>query len=417
MMHQFQGRIRVEPLEVLLAKRWILKSEDKTLYYQILDQLGELKKFTTEKMGCQLISNSLLVKLEKIPPVPEISMGIEEFKSQEEYAFLCMVLMFLEDKEAEEQFILSQLTEYIASNMPGETVDWTLYTKRRQLIKVLRFCMEQGMIKVTDGSDSAFADSYEGEVLYENTGASRYFMKTFSRDVMSYREPEDFQESDWFEVDEDRGAARRQRIYKRLLFSVGMYRGKDSDEDFGYLKNYGRRLADELEQMFDCRLDIHRDSAFFLSGDSDRSSMVFPGNSAMGDILLLCCHCIRERIREGLWTPDQRGIIYVDRIAFEQLLRELKGNYAKGFIKTYRELPEQEFVRQVMAELRRWTLIDYEEKNSMVQIYPSAGKLEGYYPTDFSSREEPRTAHESSSSDAAEGASVKRKKKAAGGRA
>ncbi len=378
----------MEPLELLLSRRWILKSEDKSLYYQIRDQLGDIKKFTTEKMGCQLIHNSLMVKLEKIPPVPEVCMGIEEFKSQEEYAYLCMVLMFLEDKDAEDHFILSQLTEYISSNMPGGSVDWTLYSRRRQLIKVLRYCMEQGMIRVRDGNDAAFADSSEGEVLYENTGASRYFMRNFSRDVFSYRKPEDFQESDWFEVDEDRGAARRQRVYKRLLFSVGMYRGKDSDEDFEYLKYYGRRLADDLEQVLDGRLDIHKGCAFFLAGESDRSSLVFPGNSAMGDILLLCCHCIREQLEKGVWNTASEGTILADRIEFEQMLRRMKREYARGFIKTYRELPEQEFIRLVMEELRRWTMIEYEEDGGQVVIYPSAGKMEGLYPDDFEAEEE-----------------------------
>ena len=60
-------------------------------------------------------------------------------------------------------------------------------------------------------------DDEAGEVLYENTGASRYFMKSFSKDIMEYTKPEDFRESDWFEVDEDRGFARRHRVYKRLI--------------------------------------------------------------------------------------------------------------------------------------------------------------------------------------------------------
>lgn len=57
-------------------------------------------------------------------------------------------------------------------------------------------------------------------MLYENTGASRYFMKSFSKDIMEYTKPEDFQESDWFEVDEDRGFARRHRVYKRLILHL-----------------------------------------------------------------------------------------------------------------------------------------------------------------------------------------------------
>ena len=164
----------MKELEILLGNRWVLKSENKELYYKIRDAAGEIRKFTSEKMGCHLIENALLVKLEKIPVIPETFMGVQDFTSKEEYAFLCVLLMFLEDKDAGEQFILSQLTEYVAVNMPGETVDWTMYTNRRRLIKVLRYAISQKMLKITDGSDDAFMDSDTGEVLYESTGTEEH---------------------------------------------------------------------------------------------------------------------------------------------------------------------------------------------------------------------------------------------------
>ena len=148
----------MKELEVLLSKRWILKSRDKEMYYKLRDALGELRKFTTEKMGCQIIDNSLLIKMEKIPVIPESFMGIMKFSSKEEYAYLCMLLMFLEDRDAQEQFILSQLTEYITANLPGDISDWTLYTNRRKLIRVLRFAVEQGIVGITDGKDEAFME-------------------------------------------------------------------------------------------------------------------------------------------------------------------------------------------------------------------------------------------------------------------
>ena len=150
----------MKELEVLLNKRWVLKAQEKELYYKVRDSLGEIRHFASDKLGCQVIENSLLVKLEKIPAVPESFMGVEVFTSKEEYGFLCVLLMFLEDKDAEDQFILSQLTEYIAGNMPGETVDWTVYTNRRRLIKVLRYAQSQGLLKVTDGSDDLFMERY-----------------------------------------------------------------------------------------------------------------------------------------------------------------------------------------------------------------------------------------------------------------
>lgn len=38
-----------EEMEALLNRRWIRKAEDKELYYKIRDQLGEIRKFATEK--------------------------------------------------------------------------------------------------------------------------------------------------------------------------------------------------------------------------------------------------------------------------------------------------------------------------------------------------------------------------------
>ena len=370
-------------LELLLNKRWILKSDDKELYYKVRDSIGNIRKFATEKLGCQVIENSLLVKLEKIPAKPEIYMGIEEFTSKEEYAFLCILLMFLEDKEPEEQFVISQLTEYIASHMPGQSVDWTLFVSRRRLVKVLRFAVSQGLLKVTDGSDDLFMDEQAGEVLYENTGASRYFMRSFSKDIMDYRKPSDFEESDWFGLNEDRGIARRHRVYKKLLFSVGMYREAGTEEDFEYLKYYGRRLIDDLEQCFDCQVHVHKGSAFFMMGEDCHMGTAFPGNNALSDILLLCCGKIREKISLGVWKVQKDEMILTNAVEFEQMLKAVKEEFGNGFTKSYREMPEGEFVKEILETMERWTFVKRIESTHEIVIYPSAGKMTGSYPEDY----------------------------------
>ena len=373
----------MKELEILLNRRWVLKAEDKELYYRMRDAIGEVRKFASEKLGCQVTENALMVKMEKIPVVPEPFMGILDFSSKEEYAFFCILLMFLEDKDAQEQFILSQLTEYIAANMPGEPVDWTVYTSRRRLIKVLRYAVEQGILGITDGNDDAFMDNAAGEVLYENTGASRYFMRNFSKDITDYEKPEDFLESDWFAMDEDRGIARRHRVYKRLLFAPGMYRRDGSEEDFEYLKYYGRRLTEDMEQNFDCHVHIHKGSAYVMLGDDCRMGTVFPGNNVLSDIVLLVLAEIRQRVEQKEWNLQQDEVCVVDSVVFEQQLRKIKQTYGKGFSKNYREMPESEFVKTVMDEMELWMLIKKDEKAHQVSIYPAAGKLRGQYPLDF----------------------------------
>ena len=373
----------MKALEILFNRRWVLKSEDKDLYYQIRDAVGEVRKYTTEKLGCQIIDNSMLVKMEKIPVIPETFMGIQSFTSKEEYVYLCILLMFLEDKDAQEQFVLSQLTEYMTAVMPGEITDWTVYTNRRRLIRVLRYVVGQGMVTVTDGTDDLFMDDVSGEVLYENTGASKYFMRNFTKDIMHYTCAADFMESDWYEVDEDRGFARRHRVYKRLLFAPAMYREDGSEEDFEYLKYYRRRLMEDLEQMFDCHIHIHRGSAYFLSGEECRIGAVFPGNNSLADILLLCFREIRKKIEKGQWKTGLDEICLVDQIEFENMIKEMKQEYGSGFSKNYREMPEGEFVKSVLDEMELWMFIRKEETAHQIKICPLAGKIQGSYPEDY----------------------------------
>lgn len=374
----------MKELEMLLNQRWILKAEDKELYYRVRDSVGEIRKYSTEKLGCQILDNSLMIKMEKIPVVPEAFMGIQEFTSREEYAYLCILLMFLEDRDAQEQFILSQLTEYLSGQIPGEISDWTIYTNRRRLIRVLRYAVSQGILGITDGTDDLFMDHAGGEVLYENTGASRYFMRNFPKDIMGYSSSLDFRDSEWFDVDEDRGFARRHRVYKRLLFAPAMYREDGSEEDFEYLKYYGRRLSEELEKLLDCHVHIHRGSAYLVSGEDCRMGTTFPGNNSLSDIILLCTAQIRKMLEQQKWSISRDEMGLVDRIEFEAVLKDVKQRYGSGFSKNYREMPEGEFVRTVMDEMERWMFIRCEEELNQVKLCPLIGKIEGTYPTSYS---------------------------------
>lgn len=54
-------------MEELMNERWISKYRDRDKYYRIKDELSEIRPFLVEKLGYRVISNSSLVKLEKLP--------------------------------------------------------------------------------------------------------------------------------------------------------------------------------------------------------------------------------------------------------------------------------------------------------------------------------------------------------------
>ncbi len=368
-------------LEILLERRWILKSRDRELYYQIRDELGSVKKFLTEKLGYQVVVNPYLIKIEKMPAKPENWMGIQEFTDPIEYVFFCMVLMFLEEKEAEEQFVLSELTEFIEGQYREEQIDWTVYRYRRHLIKVMKYCAGCGILDINDGSEDNFARNNSSEVLYENTGVSRYFMKNFTQDIMGYTSPADFEKEEWIDVNEDRGIIRRQRVYRRLLMSMGMEKDRDTEEDFAYLRNFRNMIQGELSELFDCELHVHRNSAFLILGEGCRMGRCFPEENTLSDIVLLVHSVIQEKIQRNELVLGAEERLVVPGEFFTGILEECRERYSRGFIKTYREMTTREFCQQVKAYMTELALI--EEESGSVRIHTAVGKIAGQYPKDF----------------------------------
>lgn len=371
-------------LEILLGRRWILKARDKELYYRMKDEAGTVKKFLTEKMGYQVIVNPYLVKVEKVPAKPERWMGIPDFTEPIEYAFFCLILMFLEDKEAQEQFVLSELTEYVQGQYVEEQIDWTVYSYRRHLIKVMKYCVTVGILNVDDGSEEGFARDYSGEVLYENTGVSRFFMRNFTQNIMDYSSYTDFLKADWIDVDEDWGIVRRQRIYRSLLMTMGIYRTPENEEDFAYLRNYRNMIQGELEGFIPCELQVYRSSAFLILGEDSHMGRCIPEENTLSDILLLCGLLLREKVDRGEYEVGKDENIRITREAFRGLLQECKERFGKGFNKTYREMVTEEFFREISAYLLHLELV--EEQRDDVLIRPVLGRVVGKYPADFEER-------------------------------
>lgn len=368
-------------LETLLGRRWILKAKDRELYYQVKDEVGSVKKFLNEKLGYQVMVNPYLIKVEKIPAVPENWMGIAEFTEKIEYVFLCLILMFLEDKEAEEQFVLSELTEYVQSQYKEEQIDWNSYSSRRHLVKVMKFCTKCGILNINDGNEDSFARDDTMEVLYENTGVSRYFMKNFTQDIMNYQSPEDFAREEWIDVNEDRGIVRRQRVYRGLLMSPGLYKTPENEEDFAYIRNYRNLINGELTELLDCELQVHKTSAFLLLGEECRLGRTFPEENTLSDIVLLCNGLLRREIEQGKIAVPADERVRIPKEQFRSLIETCKTEYGSGFSKQYREMSTGEFCRMVKAHMIQMEWI--EEREDYIWIRPIMGKITGRYPKDF----------------------------------
>ena len=132
-----------EELELLLNNFIIVKENNKEEYYKIKSKIKKIREFTTSKLGCDVIVTSSLIKLEKIPSIIDNTFKIEEFTNQKHYILYLLIIMFLEDKAKDEQFILSNLTNFITDNIVGiqtkkVVVDFKDFSTRKYLIDVLK---------------------------------------------------------------------------------------------------------------------------------------------------------------------------------------------------------------------------------------------------------------------------------------
>ena len=344
-------------IEELMNRRWILKSQDPQLYYEIKDNAKELKKKLQEKFGYALII---------IPGKAEGWMGITEFETLMEYQMFCYLLMLLEDKEAGERFILSNICEFIQVQLPKGELEWTSLRARRQLVRVLQYALKMGMIS---------------DILYENTGVSRYFIRNIPKDIMDFHEPEDFLQSEWFDMEEDRGIVRRQRIYRRLMLSCGVYHTaeEDKDDDFGYIRNYRRNIENDFQSLFPCQLHVHSSSAFLVLEEDCSMGKVFPKTHAYYDLLLIVHDDLRKRVKTSRLSLDQHEGITLRLEEYLAIVQRLiKKNNALLPKKYQIENRRVEDSAMDVCNLAQ-TLGFAQVQQENIYIYPVAGKITGTY--------------------------------------
>lgn len=374
----------MKELEILLENYWVIKEKNEDLYHQIKDASSKFKEFIEDKLGYRLIINPYLIKLEKLSGKCEVWMGIKDFDSQLEYGMFCSVLSFLEERGSGDQFVLSQVTEYVQSTWPGrEKIDWTLFRHRRSLIKVMRYSAETFLLRVDDGDDSTFMDASDAEVLYESTGLSRYYVRYFTVNIMNCTSRKDIEDSELLESDRDRGRVRRNRVYRRLTMSPAVYNEGGDDADYAYIKNFRNILQKDFEAMLGADLHIHKNGAFLALEPSSRIKDVFPANSTISDIVLQINAEIVRLLNEGQINRREDDIIVVSRPKFENLIENCRGKYLNGWSKEYREMSMEGLCNAVAAFMEDFSMIEQASGGRDIRILPLCGKIIGSYPESF----------------------------------
>lgn len=369
-------------IRTLLSQYWICKDSEKETYYKVKRDIPVFQRFIREQLGWKLIHTEHLLKLEKIPAHAESFMGIREYSDIRDYCILCAVLIYLEDKEEQEQFLLSELIDFVETQLKSYMeIDWTSFSQRKSLVRVLQYMEKLQMLRVYEGSSEAFGQEAGQEVLYENTGYSKYFATSFSVDISSYTSWEDFEKVQLEELTGDRGHIRVNRVYRQLAAAPVLYWKNNEDADSLYLKNQRQWVTKYMEENLGGRLDLHKNMACWMLEEDDCYGKVHPRDAMLPEIVLLICTEIRNKLNQQKLRREEDECIYISTQEFEDIVYDCHEKWKGAWSKEYREMNRDRLVNSVMSYMTVWMMLRKQENR--ICILPAAGKVTGFYPADY----------------------------------
>ncbi len=371
MMEEIQDDIRE-----LLTNFWIVKEENPDLYYDVKRKQNIIKDFVTKTLGSKLIIHDKFIKLEKIPSSNIDNMGIGSFTSKSDYVFLCIVLLFLEDKTRGEVFVLSSLIDYVkntAVTMNLETIpNWSLKTDRLSIVRVMDFLTEISVIKVKDQEKISFKDSEEAEALYEVTGLANYVMRLFTNDIFEIDKTDDFLNDEWKYQDLEKGDVRRYKVYRNLLFSPATFSYNISLAELDYLKKMRGYLENELASL-GYELEITNNMAFIYEYETSNSKYNFPNNKKISDIVLMVNTKLYSMITNKEIPLDNKEIGHITKESLEVILKDIKNNYKDYLSKQYQDLSLEKFFLEVTNYMIEYSFL--EEEDNTYLVLPTIGRF------------------------------------------
>lgn len=306
-------------------------------------------------------------------------MGLNDFNRNIEYVILMIILLFLEDKPKQEQFILSNLIDYISqtarllelNNIPN----WDLLKDRKSLQNVIYYLKDKGIIKVVEES-SSFTENKNAEGLYETTGISNYFVREFNENIQEYNNLKDFVIDEFNNQDINIKDIRRFRVYRHIIYALSTYTKDLSESEIDYLRKMKNNMQTEIEKYLPSSLEVTKNMALLLTESDYKEKLDFPNAKAVSDIVLLVNNEILNELNDEKINLNDEEFIYVSKEIIERIIKNVYKEFNSYFSKKYKDLTKDDFVTEVINYMKEYDFIFIEDNN--YRINPSVSKFIGF---------------------------------------
>lgn len=367
-----------ECMQLLLNNFWILKEDDLDNYYKIKRNQHLLRDYINKTLGSRLIIHDRFIKLEKVPAQALESIGLPNFILQTDYIYLCLILLFLEDKTRETYFMLSDLIDYVKNTAVAlelnNVPNWTLTKERKSLKRAVNFLEKIKVIKLKDASKDDFSDNENAEALYISTGLSNYVMRMFNNEIFDIKQEEDFIKDEWTYQNDEKGDIRKYKIYRNLIYTPCIYMNDISKSEIDYLKQLRHHISNELSNL-NYELELTKNMALVFENENALTKDSFPNNKRISAIVLIVLTKLYELIKENKIILNEYEI---GKISYEDLYNiiiGIKNKYNIYLSKTLKDLTDSAFFDNIIDILETYTFIrnvdNYYEILPAIRIFNS----------------------------------------------
>ena len=367
-----------ECMQLLLNNFWILKEDDLDNYYKIKRNQHLLRDYINKTLGSRLIIHDRFIKLEKVPAQALESIGLPNFILQTDYIYLCLILLFLEDKTRETYFMLSDLIDYVKNTAVAlelnNVPNWTLTKERKSLKRAVNFLEKIKVIKLKDASKDDFSDNENAEALYISTGLSNYVMRMFNNEIFDIKQEEDFIRDEWTYQNDEKGDIRKYKIYRNLIYTPCIYMNDISKSEIDYLKQLRHHISNELSNL-NYELELTKNMALVFENENALTKDSFPNNKRISAIVLIVLTKLYELIKENKIILNEYEI---GKISYEDLYNiiiGIKNKYNIYLSKTLKDLTDSAFFENILDILETYTFIrnvdNYYEILPAIRIFSS----------------------------------------------
>ena len=361
-----------ECMQLLLNNFWILKEDDLDNYYKIKRNQHLLRDYINKTLGSRLIIHDRFIKLEKIPAQALESIGLPNFILQTDYIYLCLILLFLEDKTRETYFMLSDLIDYVKNTAVAlelnNVPNWTLTKERKSLKRAVNFLEKIKVIKLKDASKDDFSDNENAEALYISTGLSNYVMRMFNNEIFDIKQEEDFIKDEWTYQNDEKGDIRKYKIYRNLIYTPCIYMNDISKSEIDYLKQLRHHISNELSNL-NYELELTKNMALVFENENALTKDSFPNNKRISAIVLIVLTKLYELIKENKIILNEYEI---GKISYEDLYNiiiNIKNKYNIYLSKKLKDLTDSAFFDNILDILETYTFI--RNVNNYYEILPA----------------------------------------------